>query len=38
VRVLTVYARYFYRVPVCDAETRQRYLERAYVLGKEFAQ
>ncbi len=30
-RVLTVLAHvYFYRVPVCDAATRQSYLERAY--------
>jgi putative NADPH-quinone reductase len=29
---------YFYRVPVCAAETRQGYLERSYQLGKEFAQ
>jgi hypothetical protein len=36
-RFLTVYARYFYRVPVCDAETRRGYLERAYQLGKDFA-
>ncbi|HOC44048.1 MAG TPA: hypothetical protein PKJ99_13610 [Thermoanaerobaculales bacterium] len=28
---------YFYRVPVCDAETRRGYLERAHRLGKEFA-
>ena len=28
---------YFYRVPVCDAETRKGYLERAYALGKDFA-
>ena len=37
-RVLTVYAHvYFYRVPVCDAETRKGYLERAYTLGTDFA-
>ena len=29
---------YFYRVPVTDDETRRSYLERAYKLGKEFAQ
>ncbi len=29
---------YFYRVPTADNETRQSYLERAYKLGKEFAQ
>lgn len=29
---------YFYRVPVADDETRRGYLERAYKLGKEFAQ
>jgi NAD(P)H dehydrogenase (quinone) len=29
---------YFYRVPVADDETRRVYLERAYRLGKEFAQ
>ena len=29
---------YFYRVPVVDDATRQSYLERAYKLGKEFAQ
>ncbi len=29
---------YFYGVPVVDDETRRRYLERAYRLGKEFAQ
>jgi NAD(P)H dehydrogenase (quinone) len=29
---------YFYRVPVTDDETRRSYLERAYNLGKEFAQ
>jgi NAD(P)H dehydrogenase (quinone) len=28
---------YFYRVPVCDLETRRQYLERAYALGTEFA-
>jgi hypothetical protein len=39
VRVLTVYAHvYFYRAPVCDAATRRGYLERAYQLGKEYAQ
>ena len=36
-RVLTVYARYFYRVPVCDTEARRGCLERAYLLGKEYA-
>jgi len=29
---------YFYGVPVVDGETRRSYLERAYTLGKEFAQ
>ena len=29
---------YFYRVPVADADSRRSYLERAYALGKEFAQ
>jgi NAD(P)H dehydrogenase (quinone) len=29
---------YFYGVPVVDDQTRQRYLEQAYTLGKEFAQ
>jgi len=29
---------YFYRVPVADYKTRESYLERAYQLGKEFAQ
>ncbi len=29
---------YFYRVPVTDDETRRGYLERAYKLGKDFAQ
>lgn len=29
---------YFYRVPVADDATRRGYLERAYTLGKEFAQ
>ena len=29
---------YLYRVPVVDDETRRGYLERAYKLGKEFAQ
>jgi len=29
---------YFYRVSVTDNETRRSYLERAYKLGKEFAQ
>jgi len=29
---------YFYRVPVCDAATRRGYLERAYTLGREYAQ
>ena len=29
---------YFYGVPVADDETRRSYLERAYKLGKEFAQ
>jgi NAD(P)H dehydrogenase (quinone) len=29
---------YFYGVPVADAETRRGYLERAYKLGKEFAE
>jgi len=28
---------YFYRVPVCDTETRRGYLERAYRLGNDFA-
>lgn len=28
---------YFYRAPVADEETRKRYLDRAYVLGKTFA-
>jgi putative NADPH-quinone reductase len=27
---------YFYRVPVVDDEVRRSYLERAYILGKEF--
>jgi putative NADPH-quinone reductase len=27
---------YFYGVPVVDDETRRRYLERSYKLGKEF--
>ena len=35
--IKTVEHVYFYRVPVCDAATRRGYLERAYVLGKEFA-
>ena len=29
---------YFYGVPIADADTRRIYLERAYNLGKEFAQ
>jgi NAD(P)H dehydrogenase (quinone) len=29
---------YFYGVPVADDETRRRYLERAYNLGKEYSQ
>jgi NAD(P)H dehydrogenase (quinone) len=29
---------YFYRVPVADDETRRTYLERAYKLGRGFAQ
>jgi NAD(P)H dehydrogenase (quinone) len=29
---------YFYRVPVADDDTRRSYLQRAYRLGKEFAQ
>jgi NAD(P)H dehydrogenase (quinone) len=29
---------YFYRVPVADLETRRGYLERAYTLGREFAE
>ena len=29
---------YFYRATVADDETRRSYLERAYKLGKEFAQ
>jgi NAD(P)H dehydrogenase (quinone) len=29
---------YFYGVPVADDQTRKRSLERAYTLGKEFAQ
>lgn len=29
---------YFYRVPVTDDETRRGYLEKAYKLGKEFAE
>jgi putative NADPH-quinone reductase len=29
---------YFYRAAVADAETLRGYLERAYKLGKEFAQ
>jgi NAD(P)H dehydrogenase (quinone) len=28
---------YFYGAPVTDDETRHRYLEQAYKLGKEFA-
>ena len=36
-RILSVYAHYFHRVPVCDTETRRGYLERAYLLGKEYA-
>jgi predicted Rossmann-fold nucleotide-binding protein len=29
---------YFYAVNMADKKTRQRYLERAYRLGKEFAE
>jgi hypothetical protein len=29
---------YFYGVPVVDEATLRRYLERAYELGREFAQ
>jgi len=29
---------YFYRVSVCDDETRRGYLDQAYILGRDFAQ
>jgi NAD(P)H dehydrogenase (quinone) len=36
--VKTVEHIYFYGVPIVDDDTRRSYLERAYRLGKEFAQ
>ena len=34
--IRTVQHEYFYAVNMADDQTRQRYLDRAYLLGKEF--